>query len=622
MKRNLAIVCLLCLFCARLSGQNLNQNPDYKKASDLLKRLSEHIDALPADSALGAQRSAVKIATEMQAEPYLLFKMNSKLADLYRLNANFAAALECDIQSLRLAETLHNAALTGSANNSIGIDYYRMKENETALKYFTEGLNYRLKTTDTVSIADSWYNMAMVLDDLDRPAEMKENYRKALFLFNLKHSCDGAADVYNSLAGFFYKRYQFDSATYYINKGLEKYSECGNKEAYAFMSLNLASLLTVQKKYDQAISIIQKGIEASKEIGALSQIRRGYKNLSETYQAKGDYKNAWENRLQYEYFNDSVFNLEKTAAFQEIMTKYDTEKKERMIVQKQAEVELQNLRADRASNQRNLFIIIASLFLLLLGATFWLFFEKRRTAALLNKQNLELQQLNATKDKFFSIISHDLRSPVSSFGKITSALNANLDRLEKDQLKDYISEMNLSANSIHSLLNNLLQWAMGQTGRLNPEPVELSMKDIATTAQAEVQAQAFEKNIQVNLHENENCCIRADQMMMQTIVRNLLSNAIKFSGKGSPISLTYGKNLTMGTLSVSDSGPGMTDEDISKLFRIEENVSKLGKDKTEKGAGLGLILCKELVTLNGGTIEAARNNNGGMIFTVFVPLFS
>lgn len=622
MKRIFAVIMLLFFAFTILHAQNETQNPDEKQTTELLKHLSERTAALPPDSAVGVHRAVLHYATKSGAHPLVLFKLNSKLADMYRLNANFGAALQCDLQSLRLAETLADEGLRGSASNSIGIDYYRMSENETALKYFTDGLTHRLKTTDTLSIADSWYNMAMVQDDLDRPQEMRENYRKALYLFGLKNSCDGAADVFNSMAGFFYKRYQFDSATYYINKGLEKYSECGNKEAYAFMSLNLASLLTVQKKYDQAIAIIQKGMEASKEIGALSQIRRGYKNLSETYQAKGDYKNAWDNRLQYEYFNDSVFNVEKTAAFQEIMTKYDTEKKERIIVQKQAEVELHNLRAQRAGNQRNLFIIIASLALLLLAVLFWLFFEKRRTAALLDKQNHELQQLNATKDKFFSIISHDLRSPVSSFGKITAALSANFDKVDKEQLKDYIGEMNRSANSIHSLLNNLLQWAMGQTGSLHPQPIALDLQEIASTALTEVQPQAFEKGIKLSLYGDEKCSIRADRMMMDTVLRNLLTNAIKFSGQSSEISIAYGKHQSTGMLSVTDAGPGMPEEDIGKLFRIEENVTKLGSQAAGKGAGLGLILCKELITLNHGNITAKNNDKGGMTFTVFVPLFS
>lgn len=602
------------------TAQNETTDTTRAQAIYLLKQLADRIDALPADSAIVAQRSALRVATRLQVDAYILFKMNSRLGDLYRLQADFSGALKCDLNSLKLAESLQDASLIGSANNSIGIDYYRMEDLTQGLSFFKKGLQYRLKTADSLAIADSYYNMGMILDDLQKDEEMKTAYQTALFLFRKKACCDGEADVYNGLAGYFYKRYQFDSATYYINKGLEKYSGCGNLEAFSFMSINLAGLLTIQKKYDQAIQAIQQGIDAATTIGALSQLRRGYKNLSETYQAKGDYQHAYESRLQYEFYKDSIFSLDQATAFKEVMTKYETEKKERLITEKEAEISIQNIRADRANGQRNLFIIIAGLALLLLGVLLWLFIEKRRSATLMKRQNKELQQLNATKDKFFSIISHDLRSPISSFGKITGALHGAIDKVEKEQLKEYIGELDKSARNIHGLLNNLLQWAMGQTGSLTPEMSALSLRSLIDIATEASNAQASQKHIRIISQIAQDYTVMADPRMIDTILRNLISNAIKFSPEKSEIVVASGMQSQMGFISVTDQGSGLSDEEIGKLFRIEEHVSKLGKGQAEKGAGLGLILCMELVLMNQGNIEAKRNTQGGMTFTVFLPL--
>jgi signal transduction histidine kinase len=618
------IIILIFLFFASglmSSAQQVKSDTAREHAKYLLEQLAKRINTLPSDSAIVVQLSALKVATQLRMEPFILFKMNSRLGDLYRLQADFTSALKCDLQSLKLAESFEDNALKGSANNSIGIDYFRMKDLESALKFFSEGMRYRLKTNDSLAIADSYYNTGMVLELLKRDDEMKVAYHNALILFQCKKSCDGEADVYNGMAGFFYRRYQFDSATYYINKGLDKYAGCGNKEAFSFMSINLAGLLTIQKKYDQAILHIQQGIDAAKEIGALSQIHRGYKNLSEAYQAKGDFKNAYENRLQYEFFNDSIFNLEQAKAFKDVMTKYETEKKERLIEQKEAEISIQNVRADRADSQRNLFIVIAALALILLFLLLWLFFEKRRSAVLLNKQNKELQQLNATKDKFFSIISHDLRSPISSFGKITGALQVVIDKLEKEQLKEYVGELDKSARSINALLNNLLQWAMGQTNTLNPEFKPISMEEAVSAAVNVVKAQAGQKQILLQTKGIADYKVNADSRMLDTILRNILSNALKFSPPNTEINIETGMRAEMGFIAISDHGHGLSDIEIGKLFRIEENVSKLGEDQAEKGAGLGLILCMELARLNKGTIEAKRNADGGMTFTVFIPLY-
>jgi tetratricopeptide (TPR) repeat protein len=149
----------------------------------------------------------------------------------------------------------------------------------------------------------------------------------ALQIFMQQGIEDGVADVYNGLAGFYYKAGNIDSIGYFARKAYEIYEISGNKEMMSFMSINIAGLYNMQKKHKEALEFIQKGISIARELGMLSQLRQGYKAMSETYAYLGDYQKAYENYELYTVFKDSVFNIDKARAFDELMTHYQTEKK-------------------------------------------------------------------------------------------------------------------------------------------------------------------------------------------------------------------------------------------------------------------------------------------------------
>jgi signal transduction histidine kinase len=229
--------------------------------------------------------------------------------------------------------------------------------------------------------------------------------------------------------------------------------------------------------------------------------------------------------------------------------------------------------------------------------------------------------LNATKDKFFSIIAHDLRSPLNQLIGLSEILQ---NMIKSDQGEDAIRLVNIineSAKSGRMLLENLLEWSRSQTGSMNfnPEPLDLSL---LTQEIIDLVAQnARQKEITIVSKVKSGTKAFADANMVKTILRNLIGNSIKFTFKGGEIVLETKTSKEKVTYSVSDNGIGIDESDIKKLFRVDVNPKTIGKSK-EKGTGLGLILCKEFVEINGGEIWVKSEFEKGSSFLFSLPLAS
>ena len=237
----------------------------------------------------------------------------------------------------------------------------------------------------------------------------------------------------------------------------------------------------------------------------------------------------------------------------------------------------------------------------------------------IQEQNNELESLNATKDKFFSIIAHDLRNP---FGVILSTTEfiSNPDyQFTKEELLDFSKDINHTAKTIFNLLENLLTWARSQHGNVPYEPEVISARDILDTTRFVIDSQAEVKKIIVESKVEQDVLCSADKNMLLTVLRNLCSNAIKFTPTGGKIELSAklldDKNIEF---RVKDNGVGISPENINKLFRIDVSVTTIGTSE-EKGTGLGLILCKEFVEKNGGNIRVESEVNKGTSFIFTVP---
>lgn len=244
--------------------------------------------------------------------------------------------------------------------------------------------------------------------------------------------------------------------------------------------------------------------------------------------------------------------------------------------------------------------------------------KKAKKTISLQNEELELQrkklhELNASKDKFFSIIAHDLRNPIAGFLNLTEILSENFSTFSEKESQEFIDVMNQASKQLYNLLENLLQWSRSQTGSVPFEPKYIALKKIIENTIDLLMMNIENKKLKIYIKINDQCTVFADENMITTVLRNLISNAIKFSNPEGTITIRTEPKEKEIEVSVIDNGTGMKQEDKEKLFRIDVHHTTPGTSD-EKGTGLGLILCKEFVERNGGKIWVESDLNKGAAF--------
>lgn len=236
----------------------------------------------------------------------------------------------------------------------------------------------------------------------------------------------------------------------------------------------------------------------------------------------------------------------------------------------------------------------------------------------LEMQRKELEVLNATKDKFFAIIAHDLRNPFSTVLSLSELLAREFENFDPERLKEFIGQIYKYSNNTFNLLENLLQWSMVQTGRMPLKPRVVNICDVVNENIELLRGNAVNKNIEITGPECGEWFASVDLNMITTVVRNLVSNAIKFTPSGGAVSISITQDNEYVLVTVSDTGVGISQEDMKNLFKLDSNPTTIGTGQ-EKGTGLGLILCKEFVERNGGKIWVESKSNKGTTFFFTAP---
>ncbi len=237
----------------------------------------------------------------------------------------------------------------------------------------------------------------------------------------------------------------------------------------------------------------------------------------------------------------------------------------------------------------------------------------------LEETNKKLTLINATKDRFFSIIAHDLRNPFNTLIGFSQLLIQSYNNLKENEVKEYLQLINNSSNKGYELLENLLLWSRSQTGHLAFNPQPLSLNTVIQKITGLLNGEARQKEINLKIAVKQDILLFADENMLQTILRNLISNSIKFTNPKGEISIHAHQHFQKGLITVEDNGIGIPEAEREKLFRDDQIVSTNGTSQ-EKGTGLGLLICKEFVEKQGGEINVKSMEGKGSKFIFSIPL--
>ncbi len=235
------------------------------------------------------------------------------------------------------------------------------------------------------------------------------------------------------------------------------------------------------------------------------------------------------------------------------------------------------------------------------------------------KSEIRLHHLNADKDRFISILGHDLKSPFNNLIGLSEVLIGDMHKLNTGEIEDIVKDINKSAKIINKLLEDILMWAKAQQGNIAFQPQVLVLTDIFRNVVEVLKPGAYAKGITISYPNADNISVFADIDMLKTVLRNLVSNAIKFTNNGGAINIHAEENSENVAISVSDNGIGIPPEYLAKLFNISEVITTKGTAK-ETGSGLGLLLCKEFVEKHGGKIWIESEVGKGSNFKFTLPI--
>ncbi|MDA6071143.1 ATP-binding protein [Flavobacterium sp. AC] len=444
----------------------------------------------------------------------------------------------------------------------------------------------------------------------------EKNFEKAIIYFLkaqkeiLNHKDETEiADLYRNIGICYLHLKQFDKAEFYLTNDIFLNPKHITKSVVR-ANINIANFYYAQYKDQQAIYYFQKAYNLSKDIKDFDLKQTTAFNMAVVEENRGNYKKAIDYRKEAEDWKDSLNNQNKIWAVADFEKKFT-------VAQKQKQIKVLEVENKLKDTQRNsLFFASIGLLLILTGGVY-LYGQKVKNAKTILLQKNKLDELNATKDQLFSIVSHDLRSSVNALKTSNAKLSATLETKNYDELHQLIIQNSTIANGAYSLLDNLLHWAMLQTKQLYFHKESIHLYSIVQQIEYNYKPLLLDKSITFDNSVSKNIFIYVDLDSLKIVLRNLLDNAIKFSNRDGKISFyTQEINPDFCTLIIEDNGIGMSQQTIQELLTENELLAK--KENSEIiGTGLGLQLCKQMIRKNSGTlaIESQIGKGTKMILT-------
>ncbi|MDP4116071.1 MAG: tetratricopeptide repeat-containing sensor histidine kinase, partial [Bacteroidota bacterium] len=509
-------------------------------------------------------------------------------------------------------EKLKDTVGVANCYMNIGNVHTYSKAYQLAADYYLKALQIYTKRKEERRIASVYSNLANTYYTMGDLKKSKEYSQDALNLYNKYDNDQGRISTLINLGNIESDNHRLKEALNYYNQGYLISKRIKRNYEIGVIQYNKAGLHLDLKKYKESISEVKEAIEISKKISLRDLEMKCYSLLSEAYEKKGDYKSSLEYHKKYTELNDSIFAKSKTNEYLQLEESFQSEKKQKQIERQKAALRQRDAEVKNQTITIIALILVSSLIVVLsLLVTRFYVFKK--------KENKKLSELNATKDKFFSIIAHDLKNPFSAIMGSSQLLLENIDTMTKEEYIQFLEIIQKSSEAAHKLLDDLLLWARTQTGRLSMEFEDIKAAEIVLECVNLLNNQALAKEIVINVEVKDGLSLFVDNFSINTVVRNLVSNAIKFTKPGGSVSLKAEQSDKMGRIDVIDNGVGIKPEDEAKLFRIDASINHKGTTG-ENGTGLGLILCKELVEKNNGYITLKSKLGKGSTFSVFLPL--
>jgi signal transduction histidine kinase/Tfp pilus assembly protein PilF len=535
----------------------------------------------------------------------------------YRRLGNHAKALEYFYQALDIANERKLIGIAGTIYNNVAIIYESDGNDSLAIVYYKNSIANQQQAKDSAGISLAYSNLGELYLSEGKMEEAEINLEAALAIGIKSKDPKYIGIAYENLGQLKLNQKKFQLALDYFSKSLEMQQRSQVAVYIAGCKLNLAIVYDSLGKHPQALS-------QAKEAWAIADARESVEIkkataelLSSLYAEEKNFKEAYYFEKIANELTESMRKDENKNALGKYIANYELEKKELKMIALEKDLKL----AEANEYRQKLINYIGmggSLFLIILIGLLWKSVRQKRTdnlllskgAVLLQSKNEELKQVGIIKDKLFSIMAHDFRGPLSSLQGLTVLLKGkHLNEQERNTMLEKLSDQ-LGATAF--FLENLLQWSRNQLMEMKPAFSKVNVTEIVQECIQLLNGFAEPKGIVIQ-NNIPAVYIQADIEMVRFIFRNLISNAIKFSSEGAVVSLSSTEDQNQICFSIVDQGKGIPKDQIDKLFTLDTVVNS--GTRNERGTGLGLMLCRDFIRINNGTISVTSKEGVGTTFT-------
>ncbi|MCT4639149.1 MAG: tetratricopeptide repeat-containing sensor histidine kinase [Bacteroidales bacterium] len=559
----------------------------------------------------------------------------NNLGNFYNGKGNYHKALEYFFKSLEYDEKMNNRKGMMASYNNIGLAYQNMKEYKKSISYYTKAIEiteYSPNPSREASIYNNIGSVYILKSQFDSAIHYIEKSNNIYQELGLPYMMQRN---YTNLGLIAEKKGELKTSIDYHNKSLEIAHYYKNESLIAGAHINISRIYMLEKRYNTALQELikaEESIDPYKNINVTSKLFLGLANV---------YHHLGKNDVAYQYITrhfvlrDSIYNVEKHAITSKIEAQYESEKRIQRIKSLRQDQIIKDLQIDRQELSIRNWIVIASITLIILILVIAMYLNRNRFNKKLSEQNDKLNlvnrelndinnqliqseekltEANATKDQLFSIISHDLKSPINRLQNLVFILKNRPESISEDDKNVYLNNLDDSLKGVNELLNNLLNWSVTQQNQFVVKYESINIAEVIDKNRDLFKSQIEDKKLKINV-DSDKTILRSDYNMINFIVRNLIHNAIKFTPENGSITITHKTPDNNCVISVKDTGIGIPEEYINNLLTDNIVIPQRGTHN-EKGTGIGLHVCNKFIIKLNGKFNIKSSNGSEFIVTL------
>lgn len=558
-------------------------------------------------------------------------KVNNSIGLIEIRRGNYQSGLLNSLSAIKIFENQNLHDDLSLAYNNLAKAYYKTNQFDKSLEFNLKALNARERLKDSSGIKLSTKKIAILYSKRKEHRKAIEYYNAVLAMLNPETDQSLKGEILPRIGEEYLKFKDFDKAAEYLVEGLKFNRQAKDKEGILRTLNSMGQLNLEQKNTRLAEGQIQEAHRLAKNVGNNEELLKNYRLLMALDSTKGKFQSAFRWQREYYSLKQSLdqehqpllpINTDSIEDILESETSFDIPSTVNNTSVESTE-QVKNLKLLSYGLIVAFLIVLTFLLLIYLKRNSSIKYtqeleEKNKQIQLQNEaimaQKLDLEEINDVKDRLFSIVSHDLKDSISSIKAFLDLLKD--DSISKEEFNELIPELSENADNASLLLFNLLNWSKSQLQNLEPHPELFNIQEVFHSKIRLVEQKIEQKRI-VLIDESQRDFVYADHSMVEIIIQNLLTNAVKFSRVGDIITISNKEHNGKSLICVEDTGVGISKENLKKLFK-QTNFTTVGT-KNEKGTGLGLTICKELVELNQGRIWVESTHNVGTKFYVELP---